>query len=215
MLYILDFDGTLADTQSAIVQTSRQVLAELRLPPVDDAAICATIGLPLRECFMRAAGIREEAVLERALTLYRDLFDDIALRQVRLFPTVAQTLRTLHEAGHQLSIATSRTRASLDPMLDRLGIGALFCFICTDEMVKGKKPLPDMVQLTLQTLQQPVQSALVVGDTAFDIRMGRDAGCRTCGVTYGNQSRQQLAEAQADYIIDRFEQLIQITTPCI
>ena len=54
------------------------------------------------------------------------------------------------------------------------------------------------------------EEALVVGDTTFDIEMGRSAGCKTCGVTFGNHSRSQLQAAGADFLIDDFAQLREI-----
>ena len=47
-----------------------------------------------------------------------------------------------------------------------------------------------------------------IGDTVFDIDMGVNAGVRTCGVTYGNGSRESLAHA--DWIIDDFGQITDI-----
>ena len=49
-----------------------------------------------------------------------------------------------------------------------------------------------------------------VGDTAYDIEMGRRAGVKTCGVTYGNGTRAELARAGADYLIDDFGELLDI-----
>ena len=40
--------------------------------------------------------------------------------------------------------------------------------------------------------------------------MGRNAGVKTCGVTYGNGTRQELEDAGADYLIDDFNSLIHI-----
>ena len=37
--------------------------------------------------------------------------------------------------------------------------------------------------------------------------MGMGAACLTCGVSYGNSTREELAEAGADYIIDDFAEL--------
>ena len=50
--------------------------------------------------------------------------------------------------------------------------------------------------------------AIVVGDTTFDIEMGRAAGCMTCGVTYGNHNRDILKSSRADFLIDNFSQYI-------
>ena len=54
------------------------------------------------------------------------------------------------------------------------------------------------------------EETLVVGDMAVDIQMGANAGTRTCGVTWGNGSREELDEAGATFIIDRIEDLIEI-----
>ena len=42
----------------------------------------------------------------------------------------------------------------------------------------------------------------------YDIEMGRRAGTRTCGVTYGNGSSQDLREAGADFMIDDFKKIL-------
>lgn len=45
----------------------------------------------------------------------------------------------------------------------------------------------------------------MVGDTRYDIDMGRAAGAATCAVTYGNGKIEELREA--DYRISDFSQL--------
>ena len=54
------------------------------------------------------------------------------------------------------------------------------------------------------------EDAVVVGDTHFDILMGRNAHCMTIGVTYGNGSRQSLIEAGADAIVDDFAEITEM-----
>ena len=51
---------------------------------------------------------------------------------------------------------------------------------------------------------------LVVGDMPVDIEMGLGAGAVTCGVTFGNSSREALAAAGANYVIDSFDKLLSI-----
>ena len=53
------------------------------------------------------------------------------------------------------------------------------------------------------------EETLVVGDTTFDVQMGKNAGTMTCGVTYGNGSRESLEDA--DWLIDDFCELLELT----
>ena len=50
----------------------------------------------------------------------------------------------------------------------------------------------------------------MVGDMPFDILMGSNAGTRTCGVTYGNASRRQLEDSDANFVIDDMWELTEI-----
>ena len=65
-----------------------------------------------------------------------------------------------------------------------------------------------MVRAILSELNCQSSEAMMVGDTTFDIEMGNGAGVKSCGVTYGNHSRRQLTEADADYVIDSITELI-------
>ena len=64
-----------------------------------------------------------------------------------------------------------------------------------------------MVLKTLKDLSFLPSEALVVGDMPVDIEMGKRAGAKTCGVTYGNSGRAALEAAEADYIIDSITEL--------
>ena len=70
------------------------------------------------------------------------------------------------------------------------------------------KPKPEPVLKTLAAMHYDACETLIVGDMAVDIHMGTNAGTKTCGVTWGNGSREELNEAEADYIIDRMEDLL-------
>jgi len=76
--------------------------------------------------------------------------------------------------------------------------------------VQHHKPHPEPVQKILSALQVRPDEALVVGDASYDILMGRNAGCRTCGVTYGNQGAAELREAGADCLVGDFAELLDV-----
>lgn len=65
-----------------------------------------------------------------------------------------------------------------------------------------------MVFKVLDELGGTPEESIVVGDMIYDVEMGKNAGTKTCGVTYGNGTREQLSEA--DYVIDDFAELLNI-----
>ena len=203
---IFDFDGTLADTSLGIVRCTQATLQELGLPASTPERIRSTIGLPLPDCFSRGTDT-PPALVEEACATYRRLFNDIAVPCIILCPGVAETLAELRSRGFRMSIATSRGSASLRMLLGRMGVLDYFCAMAASDTVTRHKPAPDPALSVLEQTGGRAAESVVVGDTVFDIRMGQAAGCRTCGVTWGNQDRAQLQTAAPDWIIDRIEEL--------
>ena len=210
-LVILDFDGTLGDTRANIVLTMRQTLEALGYPVASEPEIAATIGLPLEESFaVLLPGITPEEVTLCART-YRDIFEKNRQWLVpALFPHVQETLKALSESGYVLSVASSRSSASLKGFLRDMEIDGFVPYVLGADNVSRAKPDPEPVLQMLRDLGCTAEETFVVGDMPVDILMGRRAGTRTCAVTYGNATRAQLAEAGADFIIDDFAQLPQV-----
>ena len=208
MLYIFDFDGTIADTSAGIVRTMQATFLECGYQEPHPEAIRATIGLPLSRAIALLAHLPEGEALDAATATYRRLFESIGTVGVTLFPGVRETLENLHRAGHTLAIATGRGHVSAENFCRDMGILPLLSDIVADEDVVNKKPHAEPVLVLLNRHEAKREDALVVGDTDYDIRMGKAAGVKTCGVTYGNHSRERLSAAGADFIIDDFRELL-------
>ena len=231
-LIIFDFDGTLGDTRQTIVTTMQMTIKELQLPERNEAECASTIGLPLAGCFRTLfPDIQENLILQCAET-YRRIFNEnlqkissealaspssVAnrpseqaqrLSQLRPFSGVVKVLKTLKEQGFTLTIASSRSHNSLTELTRDMGIADDISYLIGADDVKEAKPKPEPVLKTLAAMQFEASETLVVGDMAVDILMGANAGTKTCGVTWGNGSREELKEAGADYIIDRMEDLL-------
>ena len=267
-LVILDFDGTLADTQPIIIASIQATLKELHLPERTDAECRSIIGLPLAECFERlltpsplrgtppceggepcrrpstflcegeaSCGFSNSSpcegeascgfsntspcqgevpegrrgIAERCADVYRRVFDELNTDgAVRLFPHVLETLTALHDRGLQLAICSSRGRPTLEGFVKTFRLEHYVSMVVSANDVEHHKPHPEPVQKILAALGVAPGEAVVVGDASYDILMGRAAGCRTVGVTYGNQSAADLRAAGADHLIDDFADLLTI-----
>ena len=207
---ILDFDGTLGDSRRIIVDTLQETLRLHSLPPSTEDECAATIGLPLKEAFVRLANVDEQTALA-CVDTYRNIFDiNNVTGAVKPFRNVVKTIERLHQAGLTLTIASSRGRDSLPNLVSSIGIGPYISFIVSADDVTHAKPHPEPVLITLEHLGRKPEETLVVGDMAFDIEMGHRANAITCGVTYGNGTRKELEEAEANWVIDDFALLEEI-----
>ena len=206
-IVILDFDGTLADTKPVIINTFHRTLDAMHLPQSTDEEIAATIGLPLLQAFPLLTPMSKEQSAE-CTACYRQIFEDVNREiGVPLFPHVADTLRRLHDAGLILTIATSRGYDSTCAFIESFGLSDIISFVIAAENVQHAKPDAEPVVKTLSHFSLPAADAVVIGDTHFDILMGRNAGCATIGVTYGNGSRDSLLQAGADAVVDDFSDI--------
>ena len=206
---ILDFDGTLGDTTALIVRTTQAAIRELGLPERSDEQCAAMIGLRLVEI---PPVLFPELEVDRELyaATYRRIFNEFNTEgAVELYQHVMETLKELKRRGIILTIASSRSNASLTEYINNLGLASTITYILGANDVKEGKPNPEAVLKTLEAHGIPADEAIMVGDTVFDIDMGRNAGVKTCGVTYGNGSRESLSNA--DWLIDDFGKLLELT----
>ena len=207
-LIILDFDGTLGDTRANIVLTMRRTLVRLGYAVPDEETIAATIGVPLEKGFEQMLPGISPADVALCARTYRKIFEKCRKELVpNLFPHVMETLTALKEAGYVLTIASSRSYGSLKEFLQEMGIAPYISYVLGANSVTHAKPHPEPVLKTMADLGFQADETLVVGDMPVDIQMGKGAGARTCAVTYGNASREELIAAGADYVIDDFSEL--------
>ena len=210
-LIIFDFDGTLGDTRRNIVTTMQMTIAELHLPYRNEEECAATIGLPLAGCFRTLFPEIQDEMIPRCAETYRRLFNEnMKTIQPQAFPGVVKTLSILHQKGFTLTIASSRSHNSLTELTRNMGIADYVSYLLGADDVKEAKPKPEPVLKTLADMHFDAGETLVVGDMAVDIQMGANAGTKTCGVTWGNGTREELANAGATFIIDSIEDLIEI-----
>ena len=199
-LIIFDFDGTLGDTRRNIVTTMQMTIKEMQLSERSEAECASTIGLPLAGCFRTLFPDIQEELIPRCAETYRRIFNE-NLQKItpEAFPGVVMTLKTMKEQGFTLTILTHN-----------MGIADYISYLIGADDVKEAKPKPEPVLKTLAAMHLDASETLVVGDMAVDILMGANAGAKTCGVSWGNGSREELKNAGADFIIDRMEELIRI-----
>ncbi len=210
-LIIFDFDGTLGDTRRNIVTTMQMTISELGLTGRSDDECASKIGLPLGGCFEALYPNENKETIQRCADTYRRIFhENLQTMKPQVFPKVIETLSALKQQGYTLTIASSRWHKSLSELTSDLGFADYISYIVGADDVENAKPNPEPVLKTISYTGFDANQTLVVGDMNVDILMGANAGAKTCGVTYGNGTKQELEEAGADYLISNIDELMEI-----
>lgn len=208
-LAIFDCDGTLVDSQANICMAMEHAFEEAGLTPPMRHETRQVVGLSLVES-MRML------LPEAADDLHHDLADKYraafwALRSnglvdEPLYDGIAALLSSLDESGWMLGVATGKSDRGLMRCLDHHALRSLFVTLQTADR-HPSKPHPSMVYQALAEAGADAANAVVIGDTVYDIHMGRAAGTRTVGVNWGYHSVADLREAGADYIAESMDEL--------
>ncbi len=207
-LVILDLDGTLVDSEALLVGLVGETLTAHGFALPDARAVASTIGLPLDEVFRRALPSAGAHTIDGLCVAYRRRADaQEFVRRFRLYTGVASTLDALRAAGARLVVATSKGRATSLDILEHCTIAALIDEVLGGDSVARGKPHREMVDRARALFRAPPHRTVIVGDTTFDIEMGKAAGVATCAAAYGMHPSHALRALQPDFVIDRFEHL--------
>lgn len=208
---MLDFDGTTACTVPAIYDAVSKMLGNHGYK-VEKDVVYKNFGLALPfafRCFANDETI-DDATIEEMIVEYNNIYKEESERLIELFDGVPETLDHLKKAGVKLVIASNNVRPVLDRLTTNLGIAHYIDDIVSVEDVENVKPAPDIALEVLRRFNIEGEEALVVGDSTFDMDMGREAACHLCGVSFGSHTPEMLREKGARYIIDHFSELEKI-----
>ena len=201
-LVIFDLDGTLIDSRTAIAVSLNAALTERGFAEVSHARGIALIGLPLVQMFpVLVDAPLDEAENQALCNAYRAAYGAQAQVHERVYDGIPGLLQALVRAGRTLAVATSKSTSGARRAARRHGLDRHLGTLLGVDAVANPKPAPDMVLRLMTDSGVGPEGTVVVGDTRFDMQMGRAAGVATIGVTWGAHPRAELAPV-ADHVAD-------------
>jgi sugar-phosphatase len=174
---LLDMDGTLVDSDAAVVRAWRTWSGEYGVDP--DAALAIAHGVPAELTVQRLRpALSEREVVAAAARQLQLQYDDLS--DVLAAPGAAQLLDVLAEFDAPWAVVTSADRRLASARLRAAAITPPV--IVTVEDVPIGKPDPAGYGLAAERLGVPIERCLVVEDAAPGVEAGRRAGARTAGL---------------------------------
>ncbi len=206
-LVVFDLDGTLIDATRDLATAVNRALAATvpGTPPIPEATIRSFIGegaLLLVSRSLSFAGV--DLSPQHVLPVFLDCYRGCLLDTTVLYPGVTDTLGAL--ADRTLAVLTNKPGDMSRTILEGLGVASRFARIYGGGDLPARKPDPVGLHRLLEENGLAADAAVLVGDSAVDVKTGRAASVRTVGVTYGLDPEGLLREGP-DVLIDDIRQL--------
>ncbi len=209
-LILFDVDGTLVDSQGAIVAAMTAAFAGLGLDAPARAAILSIVGLSLDHAMARLAPDLPRTRQAELVAGYKHAYNaqgqaDGAARGSPLYPGALQMLEQLNAApGTLLGVATGKSQRGLRALLAAHGLERMFV---TTQVADHhpSKPHPSMILTAMAETGVAPEQTVMIGDTSYDMDMARAANVAGIGVSWGYHGRAQLSAARQ--VIDGFDAL--------
>ena len=176
-----------------------------------------------------------EADVERLYQEFEDTLRQVVAEHSTPIPGVVETVAKLREQGLRIGSTTGYTdkmMAIVAPIAREKGYEPE-CWFSPDSTGQKGRPYPYMIFRNMETLGiDDVRKVLKVGDTASDIREGKNAGVWSAGVAVGSsemgltleeyqalspeekeekcrETAEKFKAAGADYVFDTLEDLVE------
>jgi len=202
-LLIFDLDGTLIDSQTDLAHSVNATLKYMDMPPISHELVATYIGngAPVLMRRVLGPGATDQQVA-KALDFFIRYYSEHCLDNTTLYPGVKDALDRLHaDAGVQMAVLTNKPVRISNHIIGGLGCGGHFFRVYGGNSFERKKPDPIGIEKLLSESGAAREKAVMVGDSAVDIRTARNANIRACGVTYGFQP-ETFVDEPPDFVID-------------
>ncbi|MBT1445638.1 HAD-IA family hydrolase [Shewanella sp. JM162201] len=207
-LVIFDWDGTLMDSISKIVHCMQALAQELEIAIPSEKVVRDVIGLSMPEAMRALFPAETEATRQSWINRYKVHYQVLNATPSPLFDGVHELLDGLAQKQKKLAIATGKGRPGLDAILSQTGLGPKFhASRCADET--RSKPHPQMLHELLAELGVCPSRAVMIGDSAFDLKMAHNAGIAAIGVDYGTHDRDTLLAVSPLTVVSHPLELLQ------
>ncbi|HCW03268.1 MAG TPA: pyrophosphatase PpaX [Clostridium sp.] len=203
---LFDLDGTLINTNKLILESFKHTFRSQLNLEMEDEKIVRFFGEPLKKSL---ASVDSENLDKLVATFHQfnSKNHDILAEK---YEGSLETIQALKERGIKLAIVTSKRKIMADRSLKLIKIYDLMDVIITPEDTEKHKPNGEPALLACQRLGVAPEEALMVGDSIYDVKCGKNAGTKTCIVSYSFFSVEELMNENPDYVIDKLWELVGI-----
>ena len=218
-MIVFDMAGTTVDEDNVVYKTLQDAIVHYSYPVSLDQVLEFGAG---KEKLQAIIDILENTGFkvspENIDLIFAYFIDKLAKNydtlDVKPLPDVERIFKHLKERNIKVVLNTGYNRKTAESLIVKLGWeeSNQFDLLITASDVDNNRPWPDMILLAMSKLNiLDPKKVLKVGDSTVDIQEGQNAECLlSIGITSGAHTREQLREADPDFIINNVSELIGI-----
>ncbi|MGX8711919.1 MAG: HAD family hydrolase [bacterium] len=218
---IFDLDGTLANTLASIANFANTAMERCGYRPIEVEKYKYLVGNgtdrlmhAMLDTAPGAQGYTEDDVCTMR-QIYDELYENDPTCLVTNYSGVQDTLKKLKAKGIRMAVLSNKPHNCTTAIIDALFPQGTFDLCYGQRPEVARKPSPEGALLIADGLAVSPEDILYIGDTNTDMKTGAAAGMDTAGVLWGFRSEKELRENNANYIVERPEQIYEIVAGCM
>jgi phosphoglycolate phosphatase len=207
VMVLIDVDGTLVDSVPDLAYCVDRMMEQLDMPVRGESAVRQWVGNGVERLVRRALinqldGEPEEALFEKAMPIFMDLYAKNTSGRSSLYPGVAEGIAYLKQAGFRLGCVTNKAEQFTVPLLKDLGIYDNFEVVVSGDTLPKKKPDPMPLLHAAEVMGVKAGQSMMLGDSMSDVKAARAAGFQIVCMSYGYNHGIDIRDSNPDAVID-------------
>ena len=207
---IFDVDGTLTDNTLGIGNSLKYALEQMQIENYSEEILGQFIGPPLQWGFKNLFGMNERNT-ELAVGYFREYYQEKGLVENEPYPGIYELLEELHFAGIKMFIATAKYEKFALKIIEYFEFDKYIIQLSGADYSGRKATKTAIIANVLESQQLvPSNKIVMIGDTVYDIKGGKENGLSTIAVGYGFGKGNELKNTNPDFWVENVEELYEL-----
>lgn len=205
---VFDLDGTLVNSHKTIYKATIKTLEFLNLDTnLDKKQFYNLLGHHFADIFDACKIVVPD--VEHFIDVYKGFYFDF-IDDSELYENSIELFEYLKEKNIKTGLLTTKGQDQAEKISRHFGIERYLDIIEGRKNGVAIKPAPDQLIKICKEVNIEPKITLMIGDTELDIMCGKNAGAKTCAVSYGYRNIEELKRYEPDYLIDNLKEAFNI-----
>ncbi|MDT3497553.1 HAD family hydrolase [Bacillus toyonensis] len=192
---VFDVDGTILDTEKAILKSLQKVLKEELKVDYELQDLRFALGIPGKETLKKLNVQNIDVVHPKWCESVLDFSHEVSV-----FEELEAVIKELSLSKLKLGIVTSKTKQELIDEFEPFGLSGHFKHIICACDTDKHKPHPEPLLTCLKQLDVPSNETVYIGDSIYDLQCAKSANVKFALALWGSKTKEGFEKA--DYVLN-------------